>query len=790
MTLAVIKKDRERIFSFLLATVPVLLGMYVFLMPIPHATTIKEICYYLAAVLVLVLVYSKRIFLPRRTPLALPLLFFLSWCVVGLFFAINRENSLHDLYAHFLKYIFLYFMLVIFFSSTRKLSILSRAIVVSSVILFLGCLYYYYGVLGRPLTERYGLGFRELPTNQAGILALFAVSLGVLNISQAKDWGEKLFFSCCILPALAIILLAQTRSVLLALLVSVVVVFSSKKRLLLGILLLVGLVVAVSPVAERFKTNLSGIHRVKMGLIAWEVVKDYPLTGIGFGMRTFGYNLDLPSYNAKLPEKFQGQEIVPDPHNMYTDIAVRTGIPGLLFFCWFIFTFFRMGRVLRRDGASGEIMRWSAAVFASGLSFFVIGFFEPVFSHYSESILCLILAMGTILWRIREDGKALGVAEIVTEPSGGKKKIAVVIPKYGLVGGGEQFAMQLTEKIAQNPLYDVHVFANQWKAVSGKVSFHSVPMLRFPRFLTTLSFAFFANAAIARQKFDLVHTHDRIFHADLFTMHGVPHRFWVREVRRKRMSLFDRATAWVEQRLIADHRCRFLLPVSSLAMEKFSQEFEVAPSRMKVIHPGIEFARFNLPNRAEKREAIRRKFGICAGDLLVLFVGMNFELKGLETLIFALAKARMSGKGMKLLVVGKGNQSKYLRIAADLGVGEDIVFAGVQSEGIEGMYAAGDVCALLSGFDTFGMTILEAMAASLPVIISTQVGAKDIVTDGEHGFIVDKDDAETVSTRLVSLCEDEKLRARMGRAAMQRAAQHSWDEVARKVVTIYEELLS
>jgi UDP-glucose:(heptosyl)LPS alpha-1,3-glucosyltransferase len=43
-----------------------------------------------------------------------------------------------------------------------------------------------------------------------------------------------------------------------------------------------------------------------------------------------------------------------------------------------------------------------------------------------------------------------------------KKKIAVVIPKYGLVGGGEQFALQLTEKIAQNPRYEVHVFANKW----------------------------------------------------------------------------------------------------------------------------------------------------------------------------------------------------------------------------------------------------------------------------------------------------------------------------------------
>jgi UDP-glucose:(heptosyl)LPS alpha-1,3-glucosyltransferase len=226
-------------------------------------------------------------------------------------------------------------------------------------------------------------------------------------------------------------------------------------------------------------------------------------------------------------------------------------------------------------------------------------------------------------------------------------------------------------------------------------------------------------------------------------------------------------------------------------MEKFSREFAVDPSRVRVIHPGIEFARFDLPDRAGKREEIRKKFGIDSGDFLVLFVGMNFELKGLQTTISALAKAKVKlpGKVLKLLVVGKGDQEKYRKIAADLGVGGDVLFAGVQSEGIEEIYAASEVCALLSGFDTFGMTVLEAMAASLPVIISTQVGAKDIVTDGEHGFIVAKDDAETVSTQLVSLC-DEQRRARMGRAARQRAAEHSWDEVAGKVVTIYEEILS
>jgi O-antigen ligase len=88
---------------------------------------------------------------------------------------------------------------------------------------------------------------------------------------------------------------------------------------------------------------------------------------------------------------------------MYTDIAVRTGITGILFFFGGIFSFFRMLWQLRRNGASDDITSWATALFAAGLSFFIIGFFEPVFSHYPESVLCVIFAMGTILWRIHEE---------------------------------------------------------------------------------------------------------------------------------------------------------------------------------------------------------------------------------------------------------------------------------------------------------------------------------------------------------------------------------------------------
>ncbi|MFZ5773926.1 MAG: glycosyltransferase family 4 protein [Thermodesulfobacteriota bacterium] len=374
----------------------------------------------------------------------------------------------------------------------------------------------------------------------------------------------------------------------------------------------------------------------------------------------------------------------------------------------------------------------------------------------------------------------------------GRKKIAVIIPKYGVAGGAERYAAILTERLAENPAYEFHVLANRWAPSSAKsIFFHHVPIIRFPRFLTTLSFAWFANRLAKRLGCQLIHSHDRVFTADLFTMHGVPHTFWVREVRRKRMSLFDRATAWLEGRLLADPRCRWLLPVSSLAGEQYRREFPGAASRLRVLHPGIDLERFHPRNRDLHRQPVRERFGLADDDLVLLFVGMNFELKGLDTLIrsLPLAQAAAPGRTVRLLVVGKGDQGRYQRLAEELGVGEAVRFAGVCQQGMEEFYGAADLLALLSDFDTFGMTVLEAMAAGLPVLVSPRVGAKDLVTEGEQGYMVERDDAEAVAARIVSLLDDQR-RAAMGHAARQVAEQQGWDRLAGEISRMYDAILA
>ena len=373
-----------------------------------------------------------------------------------------------------------------------------------------------------------------------------------------------------------------------------------------------------------------------------------------------------------------------------------------------------------------------------------------------------------------------------------RRKIAVVVPKYGLVGGGERFASEVTERLARNENYEIRVFANRWVAGSDRIKFHKVPIVRFPRFLGPLVFAWVAQWKIRRAKCELVHSHHWIFHADIYSAHGVPHAGWVRNVRKRSPSLYDRAVIHIERSLIRDGGSSIFLPVSSIAMEAFRHEYSTLPGRWQVVHPGVDIDRFASPDREACRAEIRKNYGIGADDLLLLFVGMNFEVKGLDTILAALARARAArpDANIRLLVVGRGDERKYGKIAESLGIAGAVVFAGTQHAGMERYYRAADVFVLFSAFDTFGMVVLEAMAAGLPVIVSPNVGAKDLVEEGINGYVLsDFSDAETAADRIIRLLEDDR-RKMMGEAAQVKAGEQTWERLTQKMESLYKEVAS
>ncbi|MBW1674079.1 MAG: glycosyltransferase family 4 protein, partial [Deltaproteobacteria bacterium] len=369
-------------------------------------------------------------------------------------------------------------------------------------------------------------------------------------------------------------------------------------------------------------------------------------------------------------------------------------------------------------------------------------------------------------------------------------KIAVVIPKFGLVGGAEGFAAQLTAQLAGQKDFEIHVFAHQWRRGDAPLIFHKVPVIRFPRFLKPFSFAYFAQRMIKSGAYHLVHSHDRIFQMDLLTMHGVPHKTWVEEARGKPSSLFDRSMAWVERKGIAGPPIPMILPVSNLVKDELLRCYDIPEHKIQVIHPGISPDHFSALDRECCRNEIRQRHHLASDDVLVLFVGMNFEIKRLDLVVKGVADLAKRGAGnanVKLVVVGKGRAEPYLTLARHLGIADRLIFAGVSHE-IEKYYLASDIFAMPSRYDTFGMAVLEAMMAGLPVIITQKVGARDLVDCGIHGFTLKETPSPLEISEKLTLLMEKNSRITMGNNAQSRALEHTWEKKALQVAALYRSL--
>jgi D-inositol-3-phosphate glycosyltransferase len=216
------------------------------------------------------------------------------------------------------------------------------------------------------------------------------------------------------------------------------------------------------------------------------------------------------------------------------------------------------------------------------------------------------------------------------------------------------------------------------------------------------------------------------------------------------------------------------------------------PGRVRVIPCGVDVELF----RPRPQAAARARLGLDAEHVL-LFVGRLTPIKGLETLLRALAVLRSDGfaaSRVALLVVGgtKGDSddgAHLRRLAQDLGVAAWVDFRGPQpQEALTDYYAAADLCIMPSRYESFGMVALEAMASGLPVIASRAGGLAVTVQDGTTGRLVPEGDVTALARAVTGFLVDDVARRTLGARAVEWARRFAWPSVGRSLAELYAEL--
>lgn len=220
------------------------------------------------------------------------------------------------------------------------------------------------------------------------------------------------------------------------------------------------------------------------------------------------------------------------------------------------------------------------------------------------------------------------------------------------------------------------------------------------------------------------------------------------------------------------------IAVSEPAKEFVSKYF---PGEYQVIPNGINVARFSTP-----RPLIE---GLSDGKLNILFVGRPEKRKGLTYLLEAYRKVKRQVPLSRLIVVGPGTE-RYDSEARKLGL-EDAVFTGyVDNDMLPSYYQSADIfCSPATGGESFGIILLEAMAASKPIVASAISGYASVMSDGVQGILVPPKDKEALAGALIKLLSDPDLRQQMGARGRIRAEECDWPNVADRVNQYYVSLI-
>ncbi len=221
--------------------------------------------------------------------------------------------------------------------------------------------------------------------------------------------------------------------------------------------------------------------------------------------------------------------------------------------------------------------------------------------------------------------------------------------------------------------------------------------------------------------------------------------------------------------------------VSQAACDAVARYF---PGNYTIIPNGIDYERFAgaepLPAYADGRPT-------------VLFIGRLEKRKGFQHLLEAFGRVRMEVPNARLLVAGaysKEDKEPFVYQARREGIG-GVRFVGyVPQQSKHRLLRSCDVCCVPStGYESFGIVLLEAMAAGRPLVASDIPGYRSVLTHGREGLLVEPGDPQALAVALLQLLRDPDLRARMGAQGRETARAYTWEKVAGRLMSLYCSLL-
>ncbi|MDP8235397.1 MAG: glycosyltransferase family 4 protein [Candidatus Erginobacter occultus] len=382
-------------------------------------------------------------------------------------------------------------------------------------------------------------------------------------------------------------------------------------------------------------------------------------------------------------------------------------------------------------------------------------------------------------------------------------KIAFCIENYLTSRvGAEQYVNDLSRRLSAGS-HEVHILTmSSGEDHRDGLRIHILKCGPLPRFLKTLCFAVRCRKAVRGQGFDIVHSFGRTWGMDVFqplggsqiaglignirSIDSLPR--WVIKILTYIFSFRRIIYFYVER--VQMKEAEVVIAISAMVKGDLLRYCRLRENKVRIVRNGVDLNRFHPRNRENSREQTRRNLGLAAADVMVIFLAHNFRLKGLQTLIGAMAEMDKSRPGhpFKVVVLGAGKEKQFAALARKLRVADKFLFIGCE-EDTPRFYAAADISVHPSYYDPSALVVLEAMASGLPVITTAYCGTSEIIQEGQEGYIVPTPSDTVLLADRIRRLGDRELRRRMGEAARRRAEEFPYSRNMQEVLDIYDQYI-
>ncbi len=244
-----------------------------------------------------------------------------------------------------------------------------------------------------------------------------------------------------------------------------------------------------------------------------------------------------------------------------------------------------------------------------------------------------------------------------------------------------------------------------------------------------------------------------------------------------------------------------LVAATPLERNHMTWQYGAAPEKIDVVPPGVDLERFKPTSQREAKQYI----GVPSGDKMILFVGRIQPLKGVDTLIRALALVKQQepvlAKNICVSIIGGDPNpdselelrefEKLNTLRNELGIDDLVTFLGSKGQDtLVYYYSAAEMVVMPSHYESFGMVAIEAMACGTPVIASDVGGLSFSIEDGYNGYLVPGQNPAALAHKIILLLKYRTLRDQLSEQAQTWVKRYSWVNIADEMIEVFEHTLA